>query len=197
MSYQMKAIHTNFIVYCTLITWVALMFYWLLSGAIKQMSQLILESPTEGIKKGSVVKMSATLLLLINSLCQMLDTACVSRVLLKNDCICTTKADGFRVLRRKGGVGGLKGGMRQTGTLGQTHWDRWLSPSKETWNSAGHAGYWKRGTGWGVWTRFGADLATHGVCSQITQRDFLLWWKMGILQFRVKQWLRTWTQEIL
>lgn len=103
------------------------------------MSQLTLESPTEGIKKGYVVKMSAALLLLMNYLCQMLDTACVSRVLLKNDCICMTKADGFRVLRREGarvGWGGSEGGRRQTGTLGQTHWDRWLSPSQESRHSA-------------------------------------------------------------
>lgn len=74
------------------------------------MSQLTLESPTEGIKNGYVVKMSAALLLLMNYLCQMLDTACVSRVLLKNDCICMTKADGFRVLRREGGGGRVGGG---------------------------------------------------------------------------------------
>lgn len=47
------------------------------------MSQLTLGSLTEGIKKGYVVKLSAALLLLMNSLCQMLDTACVSWVLLK------------------------------------------------------------------------------------------------------------------
>lgn len=96
----------------------------------------------------------------LHSLCQTLDTACVSRVLLKNYCICMTKADGFRVLKREGGVEGLKGGRRQTGTLGQTHWDRWLSPSQETRNSIGYAGYWSRGTGWGVWTRFGFDHTT-------------------------------------
>lgn len=62
--------------------------------------------------------MSATLLLLMNSLCQMLDTACVSGVLLKNDCICMTKASEY-----EGGRGGLKGGRRQTGTHGQMHWD--------------------------------------------------------------------------
>lgn len=55
--------------------------------------------------KANVVKMSPTLLLSMNSLCQMLDTACVSRVLLKNDLICMTKADGFRVVTREGGVG--------------------------------------------------------------------------------------------
>lgn len=61
-----------------------------------------------------MVKMSAALLLLMNSLCQMLDTACVSRVLFFKNGICMTKADGFRVLRREGWVGGgLKGSRRQ------------------------------------------------------------------------------------
>lgn len=72
------------------------------------MLQLTLESPIEGINKGYVVKMSAALLLLMYSLCQKLDTACVRRVLLKNDCICMTKEDGFRVLGR-GGVEGSEG----------------------------------------------------------------------------------------
>lgn len=83
------------------------------------MSQLTLENPTEGTKKGYVIKMSATLLLLMNSLCQTLDTACVSRVLLKNDFICMTKADGFRVLRREGGRGGGSEGRQET------DWDSW------------------------------------------------------------------------
>lgn len=121
-NHQMKAIQTDklYSLYCTLITWLVLIFYWLWSTVIKQLFELSLESPIEDIKKGYVVKMSAALLLLMNSLCQMLDTACVSRVLLKNDCICMTKADGFRVLRREGGVGGLKGGRRQ-----ETVWDSW------------------------------------------------------------------------
>ena len=151
------------------------------------MSQLTLESLTEGIKKGYVVKMSATLLLLMNSLCQMLDTACVSWVLLKNNFICMTKADGFRVLRMEGGVGGLTGGKRQTGTLGQTHWNRWLSPSQETRN-------------WICWIskprHLMRSLDQIWVWSyytwSFTQRDVIPpWGKMGILQLRVEQWPRT------
>jgi len=46
--------------------------------------------------------MSATPLLFMNSLCQMLDTACASRVLLKNGPICMTKAHGFSVAGREG-----------------------------------------------------------------------------------------------
>lgn len=79
------------------------------------MFQLTLKCPIESINKGYVVKMSASMLLLMNSMCQMLDTACVSKVLLKNDHICMTKADGFRELKSEGG--GLQGGRRRTETL--------------------------------------------------------------------------------
>lgn len=57
-----------------------------------------------------------------------------------------TKADdGFRVLRRGGlgGGGGLQGGSRPTGSLGQTLWDCRLAPSQETRRYAGHS---RRGT---------------------------------------------------
>lgn len=53
------------------------------------------------INKAHTVKMSAALLLLMNSLWQMLDTAYVNRLLLKNGSICMTKPDGFRVEGRK------------------------------------------------------------------------------------------------
>lgn len=53
------------------------------------------------INKAHTVKMSATLLLLMNSLWQMLDTAYVNRLLLKNGSICMTKPNGFRVVGRK------------------------------------------------------------------------------------------------
>lgn len=67
-----------------------------------------LEITIVGIKKGFLVKMSTALLVGMNSLCQMLDTACVRRALLKNYHIYMTKADGFRVLKRgrEGGEGG-------------------------------------------------------------------------------------------
>lgn len=71
--------------------------------------------------KVCVVKMSAAALLLMNSQSQMLDTACANRLLLKDDSICMTKADGFRVLKRKGW--GIRGRLETvchfwTGALG-------------------------------------------------------------------------------
>lgn len=134
-----------------------------------------------------MVKMSAAPLLLMNSLCQMLDTAYASRVLLKNGRIYMTKADGFRVLRREGGREGWGGG----GSEGrqETDWDSWT-------DALGSLALSQSGDEKTLLdmldTESGADLGliplTHGVCSQITRRDVLLLWrKMGILRLRVQQ----------
>lgn len=56
-----------------------------------------------------------------------------------------TKADAFRVLRMEGGVGGLTGGKRHTGTFGQSHWNHWLSQVRRP--ETGYAGYQSQGTG--------------------------------------------------
>lgn len=123
------------------------------------------------------------------SLCQMLDTACVSGVLLKNDRICMTKADGFRVRSREGEGGGGSEGRQETDC------DSWTDALGSL--ALSQSGEQKLcRTCWILklrhWMRsvdiFGFDHTSHGVCSQITQRYFLLLWrKMGILQLRVQQ----------
>lgn len=73
--------------------------------------------------------MLTALLLLMNSLCQMLDTSCASGILLKNYSIYMIKADqevasseGGRDRRKEAGLLGLeqKGGETEGG-LGQKH----------------------------------------------------------------------------
>lgn len=155
------------------------------------MSQLTLGSLTEGIKKGYVVKLSAALLLLMNSLCQMLDTACVSWVLLKKRLHLHDK--GWCLQGTKdGGRGGGSDGRQET------HWDFWsvaleslALPSQETRN-------------WICWIskprNWMRSLDQIWVWSyhtwSFTQRDIIpLWVKMGILQLRVEQWPRTHTES--
>lgn len=85
------------------------------------------------INKAHTVKMSATLLLLLNSLWQMLDTAYVNRLLLKMALFAwqSPMVSGWRAE----GEGGIwvcrKEEAGQTGIVGQMHWDRQLSPSQE------------------------------------------------------------------
>lgn len=61
----------------------------------------------------------------MNSLCQMLDIACVSKVLLTNGSICMTKGDSFRVLRRE-----WSKRKQETEWDSGTHWDNCTLPDR-------------------------------------------------------------------